>query len=205
MKPLALFFSCFWLAGCGGCGGGSAKPPGDEAIGSFMLAGEGASKTCAIPNIPANIEVDVVLSHFSDGGAVFFTLIGANGNVVYDAGFDGQFVNSANSGGGHYSWDGGSCDGCRTLVTTASYNLALLSRSQSAAVGEMCPPNPLDGGVPPEDPDAGITLPRATADAGFDVRRACGELRLSIIGTGFGCDPACISCQLLYTLKGQRQ
>lgn len=204
MKHLTLFLCGLWLSGCGGCST-DVKPPGDELMGNYLFHAEGTSKVCGLPDIVASSDFGATVSRFRDGGAVFLTLNGA----VYDAGFDGQIVLSINTRSADYTLvDGGSCAACNMKVTE-TFVVALLSKSQSAKLGEMCPPNPLDGGVPPED-DAGVTLPGTTwSDAGsptgFDAVRACGELLENIGGTAFNCDPVCNSCVLTYRLTGQRQ
>ena len=74
-----------------------------------------------------------------DGGGVFFVVEGSG----YDAGFDGQTVIFGRTeSGGYRLADGGSCNPCE-MRTTNSGSLALLSQSQSAAVGEVCPTNAL--------------------------------------------------------------
>ncbi len=201
MKHLALLSLCLWLTGCDSCGV-AINLPGDEVMGTFSLHAEGTSKSCSLPDIQQTLDFPASLSRNRDGGQVFFF----HSTRVWDAGFDGQFITSsaaalfkvADADGGDY------CAPCRE-TETLNFRFAVLSRSQSKAVGEMCPPNPLDGGVPGADDDAGIKLPAST-DAGFDAVRVCGELQVTIDGTGTGfCNSACNGCVLNYRLIGQRQ
>lgn len=198
MKPLVLLFSGLWLAGCGGCST-DVKPPGDEVMGNYLFHAQGTSKLCSLPDIATAFDFSGTLSRNKDGGGVFLTLNG----TIHDAGFDGQIALSINSSATSYGFaDGGSCMPCDMKVTETLV-VALLSKSQSAALGDKCPDNPLDGGVPSENPDAGITRPGST-DSGFDAVRACGELHENIGGSGF-CDPICNSCVLNYRLTGERK
>ena len=200
MKRLVLLFSCLWLAGCDSCGG-SVKPLGDQVLGTYGLHGDGTSKSCSLPAIQATLDLSGTISRQSDGGQTYFYFSLA----TYDAGFDGQFFTSAPSGPQSIGFDdGGSCSPC-TETQTMAFKLAILSPSQSKALGDMCPANPLDGGIPAEDPDAGIFRPTFT-DAGFDGVRVCGELKVTIDGSGTGfCDAICLGCVLNYRVTGQRQ
>lgn len=173
------------------------RPPGDEAMGVYNLVADPVSRVCALPDIPANsFPFSATLSRFRDGGAVYLTLNG----ISRDAGFDGQVASSSHSASRTFALaDGGSCSSCEMRVVETIV-VALLSKSQSAALGDKCPANALDGGLP--GPDAGATLPGSTA-TGFDSVRACGDLYEQILGTGT-CDPAC-ACLLKYRLSGDRK
>lgn len=173
------------------------RPPGDENMGLYQLRAEPVSIVCGLPDIPNNgFDFAGTFSRFRDGGAVFLTLNG----ISRDAGFDGQIASSSHSAPRGFSLpDAGTCAPCEMRVIETIV-VALLSKSQSAAVGDRCPPNPLDGGLP--GLDAGVTLPGSTA-AGFDSVRACGELYEEIVGTGT-CDPLC-SCLLKYRVTGDRK
>ena len=172
-------------------------PPGDENMGLYQFRAEPLSISCGLPDIPNNgFDFSGTFSRFRDGGAVFLTLNG----LSRDAGFDGQIVTSSHSAPRTFELpDGGHCAPCEMRVVE-TMSIALLSKSQSAAVGDRCPDNPLDGGVPGED--AAVTRPGSTV-TGFDAVRACGDLFEEIVGTGT-CDPLC-ACLLQYRLVGERK
>lgn len=182
-----------------GCEGGTLKPPGDELIGTFSLNSKGIFSACSLPGFPANYDFEGTFSQLTDGGGTFFTV----GSEQFAASFDGQFASYGQTLAREFQLaDGGNCGQCEMKqVQTAT--LALLSESQSRALGDDCPATALDGGVPGADEDAGITLPRRI-DGGFDAVRACGELQVLITGEGF-CDPACYSCRLQYRVSGPRR
>lgn len=96
--------------------------------------------------------------------------------------------------------------------------IAVLSESQSRALGDRCPEDTLSllqpGGVP-LDPDAGIVAPSAPAQQEFDAIRACGVL-VEVISPQGGCDAidgggqgetpdAGASCLLIYRVEGVRK
>lgn len=195
MKPAAVLCLGF----CCGCLT-QDRPPGDEIMGTYGFHAEWIpAPFCGLPDIStASIDFAGTFSRFRDGGAVFLTLNG----VPRDAGFDGQIATSTHAAARTFLLpDSGSCAPCdMKLVETLA--VALLSRSQSQALGDRCPSNPLDGGVP--GPDAGVTFP-GTTPTGFDSVRACGELHEQIVATG-ACDPLCSAgCQLDYVLTGDRR
>lgn len=206
MKRLALALSSL-LAACD-CGGSGPSFPGDENLGSYALHAEGLFAACTLPDLPVSFDFQATLSRFRDGGLVFVTLNGAS----FDAGFDGQIIKyTQTASDSFYLADGGTCQ-C-TMKVQNTLTLALLSASQSRALGEMCPDDALDGGVPGDNldggsledaGDGGIRLPQRKADGGFDAVRACGELHKTISGTGF-CDSNCYSCKLVYRITGPRQ
>ena len=194
-RMLVLVHSLVWV-GCGGCGS-DVKPPGDQVMGTFRLHAKGTFAACSLPGMVAAYDFDGTFSRFLDGGRVFFTVDG----VSYDGAFDGQIGSYGSTDARSFQLaDGGSCSPCEMKVVQTG-KVALLSKSQSKAVGDLCPPSPFDGGVP-RDEDAGITLP-STTDAGFDAVLACGEMVVNILGEGF-CDPSCYSCRLQYRLTGER-
>lgn len=197
----ALLLSLAVLCGCPN----NDRPPGDEAMGVYNLRAEPVSLTCGLPRIPNNFpangfDFSGTLSRFRDGGAVFLTLDG----ISRDAGFDGQIAYSTHSAPRTFTLpDGGNCAPtpmeCEMRVVETIV-VALLSKSQSAALGDKCPANALDGGLP--GPDAGASLPGSAA-TGFDSVRACGDLYEQIVGIG-NCDPLC-ACLLKFRLAGDRK
>ncbi len=193
MSRRVLILAVFGLCGCPADDG----PPGDENMGLYQFRAEPLSLACGLPDIPnAGFDFAGTLSRFRDGGPVFLTLNG----ISRDAGFDGQILTSSHAAPRTFKLpDGGSCAPCQMRVIE-TLSIALLSKSQSSAVGDRCPPNPLDGGVP--SPDSGVTLPGST-QTGFDAVRACGDLYEEITGDGT-CDPAC-ACVLKYQLVGERK
>ena len=177
----------------------SDRLPGDENLGTYALTAEGLSAGCGLKDIAATgFDFTATVTRFRDGGRAFVTLNGITG----DAGFDGQIVSTTRTAARTFTLpDGGNCaPGC-DMRLVESMSFALLSKSQSAALFERCPANPLDGGIPSED--AGVTLPGSTS-TGFDSVRVCGELHEDIVGVG-SCDPLCNSCQLQYRLTGERR
>ncbi|MBS1148488.1 MAG: hypothetical protein H6Q89_186 [Myxococcaceae bacterium] len=193
MTRLALAVTAVALGGCRMDEG----PPGDENMGLYQFRADPVSIACGLPDIPGGgFEFSGTFSRFRDGGAVFLTLNG----IARDAGFDGQIVTSRHSAARTFKLpDGGACAPCEMRVVE-SLSVALVSKSQSSAVGDRCPANPLDGGLPAAD--AGVTLPGST-ETGFDAVRACGELTEQIVGSGT-CDPLC-ACLLQYRLVGERK
>lgn len=171
-------------------------------MGLYQFRAEPVSVACGLPDIPGHgFDFAGTFSRFRDGGAVYLTLNG----IPRDAGFDGQIVTSSHAASRTFKLpDGGPCaptPSCEMRVVE-TLSVALLSKSQSAAVGDKCPAAPLDGGLPQPQPDAGVTLPGST-ETGFDSVRACGDLFEEIVGTG-GCDPLC-ACLLQYRLVGERK
>ncbi len=192
MKRLSLILT---LALCG-CPVDDS-PPGDENMGIYQFRAEPVATSCTLLNIATNgFDFSGTFSRFRDGGAVYLTLNG----ISRDAGFDGQVVRSAHSAPRTFTMpDGGMCRPCEMRVIE-TFAVALLSKSQNSAVGDTCPGNPLDGGIPSND--AGIRPPGST-ETGFDAVRACGDLYEEIVGTP-QCDPIC-ACSLQYRLVGERK
>lgn len=194
MKRVLLALTCCALCGCPA----EDAVPGDENMGLYQFHAEPQSLVCGLPDLPANgFDFAGTYSRFRDGGAVFLTLNG----ISRDAGFDGQVITSSHSAPRTFKLpDGGSCAPCEMRVVE-TIAVALLSKSQSSAVFDRCPADPLDGGLP--GPDAGVTLPGSTS-TGFDSVRACGTLYEQIISEGVACDPIC-SCLLQFRVVGERK
>jgi hypothetical protein len=79
--------------------------------------------------------------------------------------------------------------------------VALLSQSQSSFLEGRCPPQPLDGGVPVPEGDAGVLAPDST-ESGFDAVRACGVLVNTLLPAE-GC--LCPGCSITYEVSGVRR
>ncbi len=173
-------------------------PPGDENMGLYQFHAEPVMISCGLPDISsASFDFSGTYSRFRDGGGVFLTI----NDLSRDAGFDGQVVTSSHSAPRTFKLpDGGTCSTTCEMRVVETLKVALLSKSQSTAVGDRCPANPLDGGVPNDD--AGVRLPGST-ETGFDAVRACGDLFEEIVGIGT-CDPLC-ACLLQYRLTGERK
>lgn len=171
-------------------------PPGDEILGAYDFTATPLVLDCALVDVPdGGFTFTATLSRFRDAGAAFFTL----GGVSRDAGWDGQIFTSPGSAPRVFS----ECSSCATTLEE-QLAVALLSRSQNAAAQEVCPANPLDGGLPTGEL---VTKPDSSP-AGFDAVRACGELSEAVRTTGVtdagGCPAACNQCRLRYTLTGVR-
>lgn len=169
--------------------------PGDQHLGTYALSATPVERSCELKEVSgAAFDFEVTLSRNADGSGAWFTLSG----ISRDAGWDGAVFSSTASAPRVFS----TCGQCpTTLVETLS--LALLSSSQAARVGFACPPNPLDGGVPMPDADAGITGPD-TLDAGFDAVLACGELRTTLVADldAGACPPECLACSTRFEVVG---
>ena len=166
-------------------------------MGLYQFRAEPLARDCSLADIPSyGFDFPGTFSRFRDGGGVFLSLNG----IARDAGFDGQIARSTHSAPRTFTLpDGGQCSP-RDTQMVETLTVALLSSSQSQAVGDRCPGNPLDGGIPGED--AGVQRPGSTP-TGFDSVRACGELLEQIVATG-DADPLC-TCQLRYRLTGDRK
>jgi hypothetical protein len=194
-------------------------PPGDEKLGEYTIAAEpvrgledggvGALRPdgglwCPLVDVvPEAFRFSATVTRETSTGQAWLTL---GGGYPRDAGWDGQVLDSVAAVRRLFP----SCGGCRTTIATERIRFALMSRSQSEAVGRACPTNPLDGGVPaPPGPDGGITGPGQTAE-GFDALYACGELEFSVALQDAGapepdCAPGCEDCVVNYTLVGERR
>jgi hypothetical protein len=147
---------------------------------------------CPYAELPQN-GFAFVGGYSEDEGKVWLTL----GGAVREAEFDGQVASSTHSAPRQFP----ECE-CATVTMSETLKVALLSRSQHLAAGSACPPNPLDGGVPAPDPDAGVTPPGRTDRGLFDAVRACGELIDEIV-PGDGC--VCAGCTVRYSVEGRRK
>ncbi len=208
MNRLAWVLLSLGLSACGSCSGPATQLPGDEQLGTYALNVKGIRAVCTLATFPNTFSYTGSFSRFTDGGRVIFTSVASNGDTdKFDGGFDGQFAffvrsEGPTAGSSYGLADGGSCAPCDMRQTQGGV-LALVSPSQNAALGEMCPTTALDGGLPPPDADAGIFLPTFNDDGGFNAVRACGEQTVTITGEGF-CDPICNSCVLQYRVSGER-
>jgi hypothetical protein len=191
-------------------------PPGSENLGTYVMTAEpirglpdgGAGEAlgdgrlrCALPDVPqVSFGFEVIVTREPSTGQAWLTL---GGGYPRDAGWDGQVLDSESSARRLFP----SCRACPATVATERITFALMSLSQSEAVGRRCPENPLDGGVP--RPDGGVTGP-GPGEQGFDALYACGEMtfRVSLVEPAApesGCDPACADCTVRYTLAGERR
>lgn len=183
------------LAGCP-----VAPPPGDEQMGLYLVQATGGERACELEEMgAADFGFDVALSRFVATGQAFVTLDG----VSRSADFDGQVVRSVATASRVF----GACRGCNTRLIER-LEVAVLSRSQAAAVGGDCPAEPLDGGVPAPSADGGVSLPGPTSE-GYDAVRVCGELETRVVadGTADGgaCEPRCGACTVKFRLNGARR
>lgn len=195
MTPRAALALALLLSGCP-----TVAPPG-EPMGQYALTATPVEReACELEEISgAEFSFQAVLSGDRDGGRGWVTLNG----YTREGTWDGQVLTSEASASRVFV----ACGGCATrLVETLS--VALLSRSQSDAVQSQCPPNPLDGGVPAPNPDAGL-FPPAQSMSGFDSVLVCGELVTYVVAEveedGGACDPRCSGCRVRYQLRGDRR
>ena len=177
--------------------------PGDEALGSYGATAVPVATDCQLTEVVearadggGTLTFDATISRDSTSGATWLSIAGYS----RDAGFDGQVLISTVSATRVFA----QCGGCQNrMVETIAF--AVLSRSQSDAVGGVCPDDVLDGGVPRGE---GIAAPSQT-DAGYDGVRLCGviEDRLEADGLADGgaCDPVCAHCTLRYQLRATRR
>jgi len=195
------------LAAAVGC---SSSFPGSQVMGTFHFVAQPA----LLPDggWDMNCPYDAPGDGLPDGGSfafdgtfswnpstrqTWFTYLGG----TWDAGFDGQTILASGAAARSFA----KC--CVPVQLVETMTVALLSQSQSAAVGETCPDHPLDGGVPSPG-DGGITLPSQTP-AGFDALLACGTLTDDVaVGLNAqACDAGsvCVACTWRYTLTGVRR
>lgn len=119
------------------------------------------------------------------------------GGISRKAIFDGQYVDTLFGASRQFqAFDGGG-----QLAETL--HVALLSRSQSLALGGGCPADALDGGVPGADADGGVTLP-GSIPGGFDALRACGVL-VDVVEPPPDCRGCSAGCTLRYPVTGVRK
>jgi hypothetical protein len=195
--------------------------PGDEVMGNFEFtadleappspdAGAPEVPRCEYTSFQDAFTFNARFARFRDAG---------DGNAVItigfidrDAGFDGQvltgtkFPDEAKPAHVFAPVDQ-SCT-CSARVTE-TLTVAVLSTSQSTALGNNCPDHPLDGGLPAPLPDGGIRLPDTTP-TGFDAVRACGELVdvVEVDEATRAAQPDCNCqerCAMRYVVRGVRR
>lgn len=191
-------------------------PPGSENLGAYSfiaeplraladggigeLLGDGGAR-CILPEVvPATVAFEGRITRDPSTAQAWLTL---GPGYPRDATWDGQVLESEATVARLFP----SCSACSGVVARERIRFALMSRSQSVAVGRSCPPHPLDGGVPsPSGPDGTITAPAQTRE-GFDALYACGELTFSVEVTdgGADCPAMCSECVVNYTLQGERR
>lgn len=179
-----------------------------ELSGQELIAdgGDGSMPRCSYTNFQDSFTFNARFARYRDGGSAVITI----GFIDRDAGFDGQVMSGTKSPDqdrpAHvFSPIDQACT-CPARVTEV-LTVAVLSTSQNAAVGNACPANPLDGGVPLPTGDGGIRLPDTTP-TGFDAVRACGELTDFVeVSDEASAQPdcACQDCVMRYTVKGVRR
>lgn len=194
-------------------------PPGNEDLGEYALAvepvkgladgGVGELRAdggllCPLADVaPAGFRFAATVTRDASTGQAWLTL---GGGYPRDAGWDGQVVDSVASVRRVFP----SCGACPPTIATERIRFALLSSSQSEAVGRTCPEAPLDGGVPqPPGPDGGLKAPAMTSE-GFDALYACGVLEFSVAlsepaAPSADCAPGCDDCRVNYRLVGERR
>jgi hypothetical protein len=168
--------------------------PGSEVMGTFAFTATAPplDGTCTFAEMPtADFAFTGTFSRNPDG-ETFFTLAETDRAAT----FDGQLATSSQSAPRVFQ----DCNCATGTQVNETITVALLSRSQTDAVGGNCPPNPLDGGVPP--PGGGITGPGSTGTS-FDAILACGELNDEVEVTSSGC--TCGPCFDRYQVEGVRQ
>ena len=172
--------------------------PGDVDMGTWGLHAEPVARLCDLDEVSgAAFDFQVTLRGDSQSSAAWIVFE----YYARDAGWDGAVLSSTATAPRVYS----GCD-CATYVDE-TIELALLSASQAAATGEVCPPDALDGGVPAPDADAGLTPPH-TVENGFDARLACGRMRTVVRADptdGGACPAKCDGCTVRYLLTGERR
>jgi hypothetical protein len=206
----ALGVFALWALGCTT----QTHYPGSEVMGTFVFQAFAVSNTCVLPNGGGYVNpTDYPTDAGADGGfsfqgtfsrnpgttQVWFTLGGNN----WPATFDGQDATAVLNAQRRLA----ECS-CGSLTLVETIDAALLSSSQSLALGGACPPNPLDGGIPPSadaGTDAGIVLP-GTTPSGFDAVLACGTLSDAVdVSTCSDAGPDCFPCSWNYFITGLSQ
>lgn len=194
------------LAGCP-----VTPPPGDLPMGQYAIKATGGAPLLPDggldrpPECPmleevtgADFDFDVVLTRESSSQRAWVTLAGYSREGT----FDGQVVTSEASANRVFE----ACSKCSTRVVE-TISVAVLSTSQSEALGDACPESPLDGGVV-ANPDAGV-LPPGKTSQGYDAVRVCGELTTQVVAQGQvdggACEPQCDGCTVRYSLRGARR
>lgn len=183
--------------------------PGNQTLGRFVINAartsgsgsldildggtDGGSTQCT--GAPDGFCFEAILSDqipLPAGQSVYpawLTLTARNGSVVTgstrDGGFDGQFF--ASTAQSLRAFDVCQCG--EGVVVTEVLELAVLSSSQSLALGGVCPLSLLDGGIPT---GPNITRPAAQGST-FDAKLVCGSLVDDFIpqpDAGCRCGPA---------------
>lgn len=201
-----------WLSSCNSL----PPPPGSENLGAYALTAEpvraladggvgelgpDGGPRCALPEVvPSAVSFEARITREPSTGEAWLTL---GPGYPREATWDGQVLESEATVPRLFP----SCAACVKVVAVERIRFALLSRSQSEAVGRRCPANPLDGGVPaPPGPNGEITAPAQTSE-GFDALYTCGDLTFSVnvLEGGADCPEACSQCVVSYTLEGERR
>ncbi len=210
-RPLGVLL---WVATVG-CSALPA-PPGSENLGAYSfvaeplrgladggigeLTADGGAR-CALPElVPATVAFEGRITRDPSTGQAWLTL---GPGYPRDATWDGQVLESEATVARLFP----SCAACGGVVARERIRFALMSRSQSVAVGRRCPQHPLDGGIPtPPGPDGTITGPAQTSE-GFDALYACGELTfaVAVLDGGADCPAMCSECVVNYGLQGERR
>ncbi len=182
-----------------GCPAGRVIP-GDEVIGAFGFTARDAGRECDLDEVSSDdFAFEATLSRQSGSALAWVTLE----RYSRDGGWDGQYFESTGVAQRVFV----ACNECPTSVEE-TMRLAILSRSQSDALGGACPLDALDGGVPGPDAGAGVTPPGMTP-LGFDAERACGALSVAVTAgpkaDGGACAAACNGCRVRFTLEGVRR
>ncbi|MFZ5443841.1 MAG: hypothetical protein ACOZQL_27805 [Myxococcota bacterium] len=195
-RPAALLLlGALALVGCP-----VAVPPGDVQMGTWAMTATNGVLVCELPEFGdgGDFSFTATLTADSASTAAWLTLSGYS----RAASFDGQVFSSV----GEASRVFADCSDCTTKVVE-TLTVAVLSRSQSEALGGGCPDDALDGGVPAPN-DAGITGPRQT-EQGFDAVRLCGVLATELIAVprtdGGTCAAKCSACTTQFQLRGDRR
>lgn len=194
------------LAGCP-----ITPPPGDLAMGHYAMSATGGAprledgglgRPAECPLLGevtgADFDFDAELTRDSASERAWVTLNGYSREGT----FDGQVLTSEASANRVFV----ECSDCTTRVVERM-SVAVLSVSQSDALGGVCPENALDGGVV-ANPDAGLFAPGQTSQ-GYDGVRVCGELTTVVVALGLedggACKPECDGCTVRYSLRGDRR
>lgn len=205
-----VLFATLVLAGCPTL----PPPPGGEKLGTYSISaepvlGDGGADSlrpdggawCPLVDVsPAAFRFDAIVTREPATGQAWMTL---GGGYPRDAGWDGQVLESVAAVRRLFP----SCAACPETIATETVRVALMSKSQSDAVGGQCPPNPLDGGVPM--PGGAIVGPGQTP-AGFDALYACGTMEFAVTLSApaapeSGCAVGCDDCIVRYVLQGERR
>lgn len=172
---------------------------GDDAGTLVLDDGLDGGYGCSLAEVTGQpFDFKPTLSRDPATGNAWMTLVGASARV---GAWDGQIFRSSAEARRSFPTQCGEC----AMTLEESLELALLSRSQSAAVGNTCPDSPLDGGIP--EGFANVKRPQET-EFGFDSVRVCGELVEQVkaggLPDGGACPAECGACRLRYRVTGER-